>query len=42
MSMKTIKVSEPVHDDLTELKDEERHTSYDSLLRAMLREYKDE
>ncbi|HET7325507.1 MAG TPA: hypothetical protein VFJ06_14360 [Halococcus sp.] len=34
--MKTIKVSNPVHEQLTELRDTNEHTSIDSVLRELL------
>lgn len=37
--MKSIKVSEQMHQKLSELKDDEGHTSYDSVIRALVREY---
>ncbi|MGZ0747268.1 hypothetical protein [Haloparvum sp. AD34] len=36
---KQLKVSDAVYDDLDELKDEEGHTSFDSVLRTLLLHY---
>jgi len=35
----TVQVSDPVKDRLDELKDNAGHTSYDSVIRKLLREY---
>jgi Arc/MetJ-type ribon-helix-helix transcriptional regulator len=35
----TVQVSDPVKDQLDELKDDGDHTSYDSVIRELLREY---
>lgn len=40
--MATVPVTDTVKDRLEELKDKEEHTSYDSLVRSMLREYSPE
>ncbi len=37
---KQLKVSDAVYDDLDELKDEEGHTSFDSVLRTLLLHYR--
>jgi len=37
---KQLKVSDAVYDDLDELKDEEGHTSFDSVLRTLLIHYR--
>jgi predicted CopG family antitoxin len=37
---KQLKVSDSVYDDLDELKDEEGHTSFDSVLRTLLLHYR--
>ena len=37
---KQLKVSDTVHDELDELKDEEGHTSFDSVLRTLLLHYR--
>ncbi|RKS82548.1 hypothetical protein BDK61_1857 [Haloarcula quadrata] len=37
---KQLKVSDTVYDDLDELKDEEDHTSFDSVLRTLLLHYR--
>lgn len=37
---KQLKVSDTVYDDLGELKDEEGHTSFDSVLRTLLLHYR--
>ena len=37
---KQLKVSDTVYDDLDELKDEEGHTSFDSVLRTLLFHYR--
>jgi predicted CopG family antitoxin len=39
MSKKNIEISEYVYDELTQLRDEEGHTSYDSVLRTLLGNY---
>jgi predicted CopG family antitoxin len=36
---KQLKVSDAVYDDLDELKDEEGHTSFDSVIRTLLLHY---
>jgi predicted CopG family antitoxin len=40
--MKAIKVSEQVHKELNELKEENGHTSFDSAIRELLYKAKDE
>lgn len=40
--MPNIKISEVVKSDLDEIKEEEQHTSYDSTLRALILEYKED
>lgn len=37
---KQLKVSDAVYDDLAEFKDEEGHTSFDSVLRTLLLHYR--
>lgn len=37
--MATVPVSDYVKEELGELKDKEEHTSYDSLMRSMIRDY---
>jgi hypothetical protein len=37
---KQLKISDAVYDDLDELKDEEGHTSFDSVLRTLLLHYR--
>lgn len=41
MSVKQIKVSEPVHEELSELKETEGHTSFDSVIRGLLYEHRE-
>lgn len=40
--MGTIKISDVVHDELTEYRDKHEHTSYDSAVRELLREVENE
>jgi len=41
-NMGTISLSEVVHEQLTEYRDDHQHTSYDSAVRELLREVDDE
>jgi len=40
--MGTISLSDVVHDELTEYRDQHQHTSYDSAVRELLRKVDDE
>ena len=40
--MKQLKVSDQVHEELSELKDENGHTSFDSAIRELLYKAKDD
>lgn len=40
--MKQLKVSDQVHEQLSRIKEEEGHTSFDSVIRGMIYEYKRE
>jgi len=40
--MKTVKIAEVTHEQLSQFKDEQQHTSFDSAVRELLSEYEND